>query len=145
MRRSLSFARDAADALRQLAHICIVSAWLHQNKLSSTCSWLHQWEHARALHAGVQQGEIKWDSYAYKPTPDLKAMISYLQARLPLGRRMDRPSESLWKEVPIVESIYQVGGAFKAGTVHFTGELSLDVVSNRPVVQLCPASASQGS
>ncbi|GAA5852211.1 hypothetical protein JCM9279_006933 [Rhodotorula babjevae] len=128
---------------------CIVAvhAPTHVTKLSPYCSWLHQFEHARYLHAGVPQGAISWPSYPYRiqdgvEHPHLELMHDYLAA-LPSTVPVRRPDPSLWTEIPYCESKAELEAAFRQGLVHFSGSLVAD--KDRVVFKLSPPAAGMGS
>ncbi|GAA5905403.1 hypothetical protein JCM8208_004269, partial [Rhodotorula glutinis] len=128
---------------------CIVAvhAPTHVTKLSPYCSWLHQFEHARYLHAGVPQGAISWPSYPYRiqhgvEHPHLEQMHDYLAA-LPSLVPVRRPDPSLWTEIPYCESKPELEAAFRQGSVYFSGTLVAD--KDRVVFKLAPPAAGMGS
>ncbi|KDE07677.1 hypothetical protein MVLG_02137 [Microbotryum lychnidis-dioicae p1A1 Lamole] len=130
------------------AHVCIVSARFHRQRLEHTCSWLHQWEHARALHQGLPQSSINWETYTLMTQPpNLKLMVDHLQSLVgrSSARRFDAPKESLWSRIPEQESLEEMQAAFKLGTIHFTGDLTVDAQTKKLVVRLCPAHVGMGS
>ncbi|BGP32944.1 hypothetical protein JCM10296v2_004730 [Rhodotorula toruloides] len=99
--------------------VVLVNAPSHLRMLSS-CSWLHQYEHARYLHAGLSQSAVQWPCYPYKIV-----------------------------DVPQCESKKQLEAAFKRGTIHFSGNLSIardgKAKPERLSVRLAPPAAGMGS
>ncbi|BGP25442.1 hypothetical protein JCM10295v2_004367 [Rhodotorula toruloides] len=70
----------------------------------SSCSWLHQFEHARYIHAGLSQTAVQWPFYPYKIADrvernHLEEMSAYLAAAL-LPRRIKPYDRGLLVEVP---------------------------------------------
>ncbi|GAA6051086.1 hypothetical protein JCM3770_004705 [Rhodotorula araucariae] len=127
--------------------VIIVHAPTHVQKLKAHCSWLHQFEHSRYLHAGVSQGAIHWPSYPYRireciEYPHLERMHDYLSS-LPSAAPVKRPDPSLWTEVPVCESKPELQAAFMQSSVHFMGSLAAD--KDRLVFRLSPPAAGMGS
>ncbi|GJN91292.1 hypothetical protein Rhopal_004311-T1 [Rhodotorula paludigena] len=135
----------------------IVDAAMHVRKMAPTCSWLHQFEHARYLHAGLPQSAIKWPDYPYQieerlERPHLQEMHEYLSTALRdhltrLSKTshsgVKRPEPSLWTEFPACESKPEMEAAFRQGSVHFTG--SLTTTEDRLIFKLQPPAACMGS
>ncbi|BGP40958.1 hypothetical protein JCM10449v2_004923 [Rhodotorula kratochvilovae] len=123
--KGTSFSRRATEVsegwkLSAGMGIVIVHAPTHLQKLKACCSWLHQFEHARYLHAGVPQGAVHWPSYPYRvqegvETPHLEQMHDYLSS-LPSSAPVKRPDPSLWTEIPLCESKPELQAAFMQGT-----------------------------
>ncbi|BGP17070.1 hypothetical protein JCM10213v2_005079 [Rhodosporidiobolus nylandii] len=109
--------------------IVVVQARMHGDKLHKRgFSWLHQFEHARFLHAGLPPGEVSWPTYPDKPVAGierdtLREQHAYLSAISPF--RIQLPEESLWLEFPRCEANEEMAAAFMKGTIHFTGGLSI--------------------
>lgn len=142
-----------ADLSPHWSGIVIVEARAHTNKLKGLCSWLHQFEHARWLHAGLSPSDVPWPDYPYRikekeRVNHLQQMRDYLAN---VGRQKGifvRPfDQSLWYEVPECESLPELEAAFKRGTIHFSGKLSLGGVDHKDklVFKLLPPSAGMGS
>ncbi|SCZ89911.1 BZ3500_MvSof-1268-A1-R1_Chr9g10639 [Microbotryum saponariae] len=140
-----------------LEHTCSWVSFLF-NRLSKKCFHpanpsccppkLHQWEHARALHQGLPQSSINWETYTLMTQPpNLKLMVDHLQSLVGRSgaRRFDAPKESLWSRIPEQESLEEMQAAFKLGTIHFTGDLTVDAQTKKLVVRLCPAHVGMGS
>ncbi|BGP08946.1 hypothetical protein JCM10049v2_004798 [Rhodotorula toruloides] len=132
--------------------IVLVNAPSHLRMLSS-CSWLHQYEHARYLHAGLSQSAVQWPCYPYKivdgvERDHLDEMSSYLAAAL-LPRRIKPYDRGLLVEVPQCESKKELEAAFKRGTIHFSSNLSIardgKAKPERLSVRLAPPAAGMGS
>ncbi|GAA5824505.1 hypothetical protein JCM11251_000451 [Rhodosporidiobolus azoricus] len=130
----------------------VVSAPLHEKKLSATCSWLHMYEHARWLHAGLPQGAISWPSYPYQIADKveheaLRGMHAYLSSGLS-APPVKLPDFSLWNEIPHCESKDELQAAFMNGTIHFTGSISMvrdQKKVDRLIFRLNPPAAAMGS
>ncbi|GAA5984245.1 hypothetical protein JCM5350_002878 [Sporobolomyces pararoseus] len=129
----------------------IVEAKHHERRLSKYCSWLHCFEHARYLHAGLPQGAIDWPDYPIRTTegtPLMRNIHRYLTSRTP-HTYVRQPDPSLETAFPEVESKEELQAAYKTGAIHFTGELSVVKDSRdgqrRIVFKLCPPSAGMGS
>ncbi|GAA5881565.1 hypothetical protein JCM1840_003445 [Sporobolomyces johnsonii] len=129
----------------------IVSSSSHENRLVRVCSWLHMFEHARYLHAGLPQGAVRWPDYPSRTadSPFLRDIHAYLSSLLP-GISIKQPDSSLETTFPAVESKEELQAAFKLGTIHFSGELSSPKTGGsfqdrRLVFKLCPPSAGMGS
>ncbi|GAA5913034.1 uncharacterized protein JCM6883_000493 [Sporobolomyces salmoneus] len=129
----------------------VVSAKMHESKLSKYCSWLHCFEHARYLHAGLPQKEINWGDYPTRTsddTPLLRNIHRYLSTR---EHRVyvRQPELSLETAFPEIESKEELQAAYKTGAIHFTGELGIVKGSRdglrKVVFTLCPPSAGMGS
>ncbi|GAA5852970.1 hypothetical protein JCM8547_004752 [Rhodosporidiobolus lusitaniae] len=134
----------------QADQIIVVKAPLY--KLASA-SWLHQYEHARFLHAGLPQSTITWPHYpciiaSGVELPALQEMHAYLSS-LPGAPKVQEPDSSLWAELPLCEIKEEVQEAFKLGVIHFTGGLSIvkesKKAAGRLVFKLDPPSAGMGS
>ncbi|GAA6052001.1 hypothetical protein NBRC10513_002612 [Rhodotorula toruloides] len=132
--------------------IVLVNAPSHLRMLAP-CSWLHQYEHARYLHAGLSQSAVQWPCYPYKIVDGvernhLDEMSSYLAAAL-LPRRIKPYDRGLLVEVPQCESKKELEAAFKRGTILFSGNLSIardgKARPERLSVRLAPPSAGMGS
>ncbi|GAA6064594.1 hypothetical protein JCM10212_000505 [Sporobolomyces blumeae] len=109
----------------------IVSATMHERKLSRECSWLHMFEHARYLHAGLPQAAVVWPSYPTRTsddTPLLRNIHTYLSSLSPKKELL---------------------AAFKQGTIHFSGELGISKDprdgQKRVSFKLCPPSTEMSS
>ncbi|GAA5906977.1 hypothetical protein JCM6882_000017 [Rhodosporidiobolus microsporus] len=131
----------------------VVSAAAHEKKLYKSCSWLHQYEHGRFLHAGLPQGAVSWPAYPFQilecfEREALRDMHAYL-ASIPSAPPVKLPELSLWNEVPHCESKEELQAAFMNGTIHFTGSLGIvkeqKRKADRLVFQLNPPAAGMGS
>ncbi|GAA6021799.1 hypothetical protein JCM10207_002065 [Rhodosporidiobolus poonsookiae] len=105
----------------------IVKAPLHSARYAPHSTWLHAFEHARYLHAGVPESAVRWNEFALKveervERPALAELHDYLSS-LPSISKVKRPDPSLWTEIPYCESRPEIKAAFMKGTVHFTGGL----------------------
>ncbi|BGP25434.1 hypothetical protein JCM10295v2_004359 [Rhodotorula toruloides] len=153
LKESTVRANAATDDWRlENGRIVLVNAPSHLRMLSS-CSWLHQFEHARYIHAGLSQTAVQWPFYPYKIADrvernHLEEMSAYLAAAL-LPRRIKPYDRGLLVEVPQCESKKELKAAFKRGTIHFSGNLSIakDGKSKpeRLSVKLAPPAAGMGS
>ncbi|GAA5871320.1 hypothetical protein JCM3774_000909 [Rhodotorula dairenensis] len=129
----------------------IVEAGTHLRKMQAHCSWLHLFEHARWLHAGLSMSKVRWPDYPYhiKPGveyPHLERMHDYLASLDNVSIR--RPDPSLWTEIPHCESQAELEAAFKLGTIHFGGRLTVGndkTNKNKLIFKLAPPSAGMGS
>ncbi|GAA5948732.1 hypothetical protein JCM3765_004988 [Sporobolomyces pararoseus] len=129
----------------------VVEAKHHERRLSKYCSWLHCFEHARYLHAGLPQGAIDWPDYPTRTTeetPLMRNIHRYLSSRTPYTY-VRQPDPSLETAFPEVESKEELQAAYKTGAIHFTGDLSVVKDSRdgqrRVVFKLSPPSAGMGS
>ncbi|GAA6034570.1 hypothetical protein JCM8097_005402 [Rhodosporidiobolus ruineniae] len=138
-KESLAQSRSSDGWKEVNGKIYIVEAATHQKKLASGgCSWLHSFEHARYLHAGLSQGAVRWPDYPYKiaeyvERPALEDMHNYLSSLSP---------------VPHCESKPELQAAFQNGSIHFTGSLNLvkekALKQDRLVFKLNPPTAGMG-
>lgn len=120
----------------------IISAPRHEKKLAETClwSWLHCWESARYLHAGVLQGQIVLSNSTFDViTPFVeKSCLSTIHAYLQtLDPSVETPKPSLWTELPLCESKEEMDAASRGGRIHFTGEMR--IVESKVVFRMNPA------
>ncbi|GAA5879593.1 hypothetical protein JCM16303_003266 [Sporobolomyces ruberrimus] len=129
----------------------IVTARFHETKLLKFCSWLHMYEHARYLHAGLLQNQVNWPEYPARTkvdTPLLRDIHRYLSS-LPQRVVVRQPDPSLETAFPEIESKEELQAAYHTGNIHFTGELSIIKDARdgqrKAVFTLCPPSAGMGS
>ncbi|KAL8292331.1 hypothetical protein RQP46_001797 [Phenoliferia psychrophenolica] len=119
------------------------STKLHEKRANANdWSWLHQFELARYLHAGLPQKALVIDQLPGKvlprsPEPVLQPLYNYLQTLAP---RVPRAKESLFQEIPECESLPEMEAAFKQGTIQFTATLVFDKDAAKPTLTLNPPS-----
>lgn len=149
----------------------VISANQHERWLAKQGSWLHLFEHARYLHAGLpvcllcslspltfdqralrfQQNAIRFDQYPSRISPDTPLMRNIHQYLSSLAPRtyVKPPEASLETVFAPEESKEQLQAAYKKGSITFSGELCIVKDSRdgqrRVVFSLCPPKAEMGS
>lgn len=99
----------------------------------------------------LQLSKVRWLDYPYKIEPRVEVaalarMHDYLASLDDISIR--RPDPSLWAEIPHCESRAEIDAAFKLGTIHFSGRLTVGNDRTRKdklVFKLSPPSAGMGS
>lgn len=100
----------------------------------------------------IQQNSVVWPSYPFRiashtPHPALHSMRQHLKS-LPFCPLISDPDPSHMTEVPLCESTNEMRAAFKRGTVHFSGRVSVKQELHkreRLVFKMNPAAAGMGS